>query len=79
MTPQQVRVDGVDIAYTDTGSGPTILFVHGVYVTGAPWNDVVSELGDGGMEALRVLKRRLSDVVYRAMLTDQNQSLSAVA
>jgi ribosomal protein S4 len=28
--------------------------------------------GDGGMEALRVLKRRLSDVVYRAMLTDQN-------
>jgi transposase len=26
--------------------------------------------GDGGMEALRVLKRRLSDVVYRAMLTD---------
>lgn len=45
MTTQQVRVDGVDIAYTDTGSGPTILFVHGVYVTGALWNDVVSVLG----------------------------------
>ena len=30
--------------------------------------------GDGGMEALRVLKRRLSDVVYRAMLTDQTRS-----
>ncbi|KWX58532.1 transposase [Mycobacterium sp. NAZ190054] len=29
--------------------------------------------GDGGMEALRVLKRRLSDVVYRAMLNDQSQ------
>jgi transposase len=27
--------------------------------------------GDGGMEALRILKRRLSDVVYRAMITDQ--------
>lgn len=26
--------------------------------------------GDGGMEALRILKRRLSDVVYRALLTD---------
>ncbi|MCC3333003.1 IS110 family transposase [Nocardia abscessus] len=26
--------------------------------------------GDGGMEALRILKRRLSDVVYRAMLAD---------
>ena len=27
--------------------------------------------GDGGREALRILKRRLSDVVYRAMLADQ--------
>jgi transposase len=27
--------------------------------------------GDGGMEALRVLKRRLSDVGYRAMIADQ--------
>ena len=27
--------------------------------------------GDGGMEALRVLKRRLSDVVYRALLNDE--------
>ena len=27
--------------------------------------------GDGGREGLRVLKRRLSDVVYRAMLADQ--------
>lgn len=35
--------------------------------------------GDGGMEALRVLKRRLSDVIYRAMLTDQNQSAPAAA
>ena len=51
MTTQQVRVDGVDIAYTDTGSGPTILFVHGVYVTGALWNDVVSEL-DGGFRCV---------------------------
>lgn len=31
--------------------------------------------GDGTMEAPRVLKRRLSEVVYRAMLTDQNQSM----
>ncbi|HXO78614.1 MAG TPA: alpha/beta hydrolase [Mycobacterium sp.] len=37
----------MDIEYTDTGQGPTVLFVHGVYVTGALWNDVVAELGDG--------------------------------
>jgi len=47
VTTQKVRVDGLDIEYTDTGTGSTILFVHGVYVTGALWNDVVSELGDG--------------------------------
>ena len=33
--------------------------------------------GDGAMEALRVFKRRLPDVVYRAMLTDQRQSSPA--
>lgn len=47
MTDQRVRVDGLDIEYTDTGTGPTVLFVHGVYVTGALWNDVVAELGGG--------------------------------
>lgn len=47
MTTKKVRVDGLDIEYTDGGTGPTILFVHGVYVTGAVWNDVVAELGDG--------------------------------
>jgi transposase len=31
--------------------------------------------GDGGREGLRVLKRRLSDVVYRAMLTDETGPL----
>jgi pimeloyl-ACP methyl ester carboxylesterase len=46
LTNERVRVDGLDIEYTDTGAGPTVLFVHGVYVTGALWDDVVSELGD---------------------------------
>jgi pimeloyl-ACP methyl ester carboxylesterase len=47
VTSQKVRVDGLDIEYTDTGQGPAVLFVHGVYVTGAVWNDVVAELGEG--------------------------------
>jgi pimeloyl-ACP methyl ester carboxylesterase len=47
VTTQKARVDGLDIEYTDTGTGSTILFVHGVYVTGALWNDVVAELGEG--------------------------------
>ena len=47
MTIKRVQVDGLDIEYADTGTGPTVLFVHGVYVTGALWNDVVAELGGG--------------------------------
>ena len=47
MPTQIVRVDGAEIEYTDTGNGPAVLFVHGVYVTGALWEDVVDELGDG--------------------------------
>jgi len=47
MTIKRVRVDGLDIEYADTGTGPTVLYVHGVYVTGALWNDVVTELGEG--------------------------------
>jgi pimeloyl-ACP methyl ester carboxylesterase len=47
VATQKVRVDGLDIEYTNTGTGSTILFVHGVYVTGAVWNDVVAELGEG--------------------------------
>jgi transposase len=35
--------------------------------------------GDGGLEALRVLKRRLSDVVYRALLTDTQAALPEAA
>jgi pimeloyl-ACP methyl ester carboxylesterase len=47
MTNPTVRVDGLDIEYSDSGTGPTVLFVHCVYVTGALWNDVVAELGEG--------------------------------
>jgi transposase len=35
--------------------------------------------GDGGLEALRVLKRRLSDVVYRALLADLPQTHATAA
>jgi pimeloyl-ACP methyl ester carboxylesterase len=47
LLTEKVRVDGVEIEYTDTGSGPAVLFVHGVYVTGALWKDAVDDLGEG--------------------------------
>ena len=39
-------VDGAVIDYTDSGSGAVVVFVHGVYVTGAIWDHVIAELGD---------------------------------
>ncbi len=35
--------------------------------------------GDGGMEALRILKRRLSDVVIKAMAADLSLMVTAAA
>lgn len=41
-----VAVGNVEIDYTDTGSGPTVIFVHGAYVTGHLWQDVVDRLSE---------------------------------
>jgi len=64
-----------------TGNRQLNAALHRIAMTQARMHPPARELlarrksnGDGGMEALRVLKRRLSDVIYRAMLTDQNQS-----
>lgn len=39
-----VEIDGVVIRYRTRGAGPTIVFVHGVYVCGALWDDVADHL-----------------------------------
>ena len=69
-----------------TGNRQLNAALHRIAMTQARMHRPARELlarrrsnGDGGMEALRVLKRRLSDVVYRAMLNDQYQSISTAA
>jgi transposase len=61
-----------------TGNRQLNAALHRIALTQARCHPPARELltrrknnGDGGMESLRVLKRRLSDVVYRAMLADQ--------
>jgi pimeloyl-ACP methyl ester carboxylesterase len=44
VVPAFAVVDGARIEYRDAGTGPTLVFVHGAYVTGALWDDVVSRL-----------------------------------
>jgi pimeloyl-ACP methyl ester carboxylesterase len=43
---KSVVVDGAEIFYDDVGSGPPLVFVHGVYVTGALWDDITARLSD---------------------------------
>lgn len=69
-----------------TGNRQLNAALHRIAMTQARMHPPARELlarrkagGDGGMEALRILKRRLSDVVYRAMLNDTTQEISAAA
>ena len=69
-----------------TGNRQLNTALHRIALTQARLHPPARELlarrknnGNGGMEALRILKRRLSDVVYRAMLADQTAPLSGAA
>jgi pimeloyl-ACP methyl ester carboxylesterase len=43
-TEQTIDLDRATIRYRVTGDGPTLVFVHGVWVAGPVWNDVVERL-----------------------------------
>jgi pimeloyl-ACP methyl ester carboxylesterase len=44
MTDRRVDIDGATIRYRDLGDGPTVVFVHGVYVGGSLWSPVTELL-----------------------------------
>ncbi len=69
-----------------TGNRQLNAALHRMALTQAHWHPDAKALiarrkaaGDGGMEALRVLKRRLSDVVYRALLADARETVTTAA
>ncbi|MGH2755011.1 MAG: alpha/beta fold hydrolase [Actinomycetota bacterium] len=41
---ERVRVRGGEVAYADVGAGPVALFVHGVFMNGLLWRNVISGL-----------------------------------
>lgn len=43
---RSLATDAGDIAYTEFGTGPAAVFVHGLGTNGALWRHVVGELGD---------------------------------
>jgi transposase len=69
-----------------TGNRQLNAAIHRVALTQAHWHPPARAMiarrranGDGGLEALRVLKRRLSDVVYRALKADTTIQLQRAA
>lgn len=69
-----------------TGNRQLNAALYRIALTQSQWHPAAKELlarrratGDSKREALRVLKRRLSDVVYRAQLKDAQQALTRAA
>ncbi|MEX2195150.1 MAG: alpha/beta hydrolase [Thermoleophilaceae bacterium] len=45
MSPARVQGAGVELAYDEAGSGPSLLLVHGTALTRLSWRETVEELG----------------------------------
>jgi len=69
-----------------TGNRQLNAAIHRIALTRAHWHPDAKAMiarrranGDGGLEVLRILKRRLSDVVYRALKADAAAELLLAA
>ena len=69
-----------------TGNRQLNAALHRIALTQAHWHPDAKNMihrrkasGDSGLEALRILKRRLSDVVYRALLADSSTATRTLA
>ncbi len=64
-----------EFAYVDVGQGPTVLFVHGLFVSAYMWRDVIAELRD----ERRCIAYNLPDHGGSTVSHDQDLSLEANA
>jgi pimeloyl-ACP methyl ester carboxylesterase len=46
MTPRTVRLHGHDLSFVDSGSGPALLFIHGILGSQRQWSRLVDGLDD---------------------------------
>ena len=46
MTPRTVRIHGHDLSFVDSGSGPALLFIHGILGSQRQWSRLVDGLDD---------------------------------
>ena len=57
MTPRTIRLHGHDLSFVDSGSGPTLLFIHGILGSRRQW----SRLVDGRALTFKAEGDRLRD------------------
>lgn len=46
MTPHKVKLHGHELSYVDSGSGPAILFIHGILGSQQQWSHLVDKIDD---------------------------------
>lgn len=46
MTPHKVVLHGHELAYLDSGTGPTVLFIHGILGSQRQWSHLVDKMDD---------------------------------
>jgi pimeloyl-ACP methyl ester carboxylesterase len=46
MAPQTVTLHGHDLSYVDSGSGPAVLFIHGILGSQRQWSRLVDDMDD---------------------------------
>ncbi|ROR91970.1 alpha/beta fold hydrolase [Nocardioides aurantiacus] len=46
MTPSTVRLHGHDLSYVDSGTGPVVLFIHGILGSQRQWEHLVDRMDD---------------------------------
>ncbi|WP_245618321.1 alpha/beta fold hydrolase [Knoellia aerolata] len=46
MTPRTVRLHGHELSFVDSGSGPALLFIHGILGSQRQWSRLVDKLDD---------------------------------
>jgi non-heme chloroperoxidase len=55
--PTSETSDGTDIHYTDTGSGPAVVFTHSWGLNSGQWNQVIQRLVDNGFRCVAYDRR----------------------
>jgi pimeloyl-ACP methyl ester carboxylesterase len=53
---REVRLGPDVIRYREVGSGPTLVFVHGILASGVLWRDVVAASPGGSGALFRILR-----------------------